>query len=155
MISALRVQAIPGEEGRNIEPTTWTHDTTARRDRNLLVLLKDAFAKIGQDLEDLSAIRRRSKRITRCAPVIIRQVASDLGTLGTSLGRAGRIRQLLAALGAVAVRMAACSIGRHGPWVDLRSSSGCSCLGTASRDNVVTNGVARQRCETPVVVANG
>ncbi len=109
MISALRVQAIPGEEGRNIEPTTWTHDTAARRDRNLLVLLKDAFAKIGQDLEDLSAIRRRSKRITQCAPVITRQVASDLGTLGTSLGRAGRIRQLLGALGAVAVRMAACS----------------------------------------------
>ena len=27
MISALRVQAIPGEEGRNIEPTTWTQDT--------------------------------------------------------------------------------------------------------------------------------
>ncbi len=41
----------------------------------------------------------RSKRITRCAPVIVRQVASDLGN---PLGRAGRIRQLLAALGAVA-----------------------------------------------------
>ena len=144
MISALRVQAIPGEEGRNIEPTTWTQDTEPSSD--------DACKRRSRSrlsLRDLSEIR------DRCAPIITRQVASDLGTLGTSLGRAGRIRQLLGALGAVAVRMAACSIGRHGPWVDLRSSSGCSCLGTASRDNVVTNGVARQRCETPVVVANG
>ncbi len=94
MISALRVQAIPGEEGRNIEPTTWTQDTEPSSD--------DACKRRSRSrlsLRDLSEIR------DRCAPIITRQVASDLGTLGTSLGRAGRIRQLLGALGAVLERV--------------------------------------------------
>ncbi len=59
--------------------------------------------------------------LVACAkPVIVRQVASDLKK---TLGRAGRIHQLLAALGAVADSSAAVSVAKRS-FIELHMSHG-------------------------------